>query len=102
MRVLRDYTGCVSMKPALCVDQKLSHPFTKWSLDQHVYLFSMTLVYALVHSHIYVSVGKGPLKLFKLYCSGIIFKFSKKNISPHACIPDLTLAQRRHPYSQGD
>lgn len=79
MRVLCDYTDCMSMKPAQCVDQKLSNPFTKWSLDRHVCLFSMTLVYALDHSHIYVSVGKGPLQL---YCNEVIFKFSKKYFSP--------------------
>ena len=52
----------------------LQNYFTKWSLNQSVYLFSMTLVSARVHSHSYICVWEGPLKLFKLYCNGVILK----------------------------
>lgn len=73
------------------MDQKLSSkPFTKWSLDQRVYLFSMTCVYVPVHSHIYISVGEESLKLLKVYCNGVIFKL-KKLFAP--CLNTRSLLQ---------
>lgn len=58
----------------------------------------MTLVYALVHSHILICLGKASLNLFKLYCSGVIFKLLK-NIFPLPTYQTFTLAHSRYPYS---
>lgn len=102
-KALCNCMGRMPVKPALSVDQDWSSkPFTKWSLDQGVYLFSTTLVYALAHSHTHICVGEGPLKLFKWYRNGVIFKLLKKHFPPPPpAYQSSILAHGRHLYSQG-
>lgn len=68
--------------------------------NQWVYLPSMTLVYALVHSHIHICVEEGSLNLFQFYFNAVIVKLLKI-ISSMPAYQTITQAHSRDPYSQG-